>query len=417
MYVSLFQSALPLPTVPAVTLPSSSSGQQPLAGAAATSEKSDVSSSAPVQVDVHHHAQPQPQPQQQQQGTLRRHVQTTESAAAATGLNRSDLNEEEKENLHRNTNDSSDSATPASEGINMEMQEDVATGAQQAPLRKKGKSSSLRRADSGSGPQHKRFSHHEKPFATRKASMPATTVSSLIVSSSSSSATAQNPPPPITSPVPGSSSLSTTSFSSRETTSPPTSTRSGSYSRTVRNGGASGSAAADCLETAATAAAATNLSSSDAVAVTPTPMPGAASAAGLRPRLPAAEAKPESQQGVMLPEKEEYRIELRKDEKRGLGITVAGYVCEKGEPRETRSNTSSIALPFSKSNLAYHARLNRLRGIRAIFVRNMCLSRVPNRARRTPSDLPASQPATLLHSTDWLCGGGEGWLSQVSQES
>ena len=34
---------------------------------------------------------------------------------------------------------------------------------------------------------------------------------------------------------------------------------------------------------------------------------------------------------VMLPEKEEYRIELFKDERRGLGITVAGYVCEKGE--------------------------------------------------------------------------------------
>ena len=31
----------------------------------------------------------------------------------------------------------------------------------------------------------------------------------------------------------------------------------------------------------------------------------------------------------VLPEKEEYQIELRKDEK-GLGITVAGYICEKG---------------------------------------------------------------------------------------
>ena len=34
---------------------------------------------------------------------------------------------------------------------------------------------------------------------------------------------------------------------------------------------------------------------------------------------------------LMLPEKEEYRIELFKDERRGLGITVAGYVCEKGK--------------------------------------------------------------------------------------
>ena len=32
----------------------------------------------------------------------------------------------------------------------------------------------------------------------------------------------------------------------------------------------------------------------------------------------------------VLPEKEEYKIELEKDEK-GLGITVAGYICEKGK--------------------------------------------------------------------------------------
>ena len=31
-----------------------------------------------------------------------------------------------------------------------------------------------------------------------------------------------------------------------------------------------------------------------------------------------------------LPEKEEYQIELRKDTN-GLGITIAGYVCEKGK--------------------------------------------------------------------------------------
>ena len=30
-----------------------------------------------------------------------------------------------------------------------------------------------------------------------------------------------------------------------------------------------------------------------------------------------------------LPEKEEYKIELKKDSN-GLGITIAGYVCEKG---------------------------------------------------------------------------------------
>ena len=36
----------------------------------------------------------------------------------------------------------------------------------------------------------------------------------------------------------------------------------------------------------------------------------------------------------ILPEKEEYRIELEKDEK-GLGITVAGYICEKGKKNRT----------------------------------------------------------------------------------
>ena len=40
---------------------------------------------------------------------------------------------------------------------------------------------------------------------------------------------------------------------------------------------------------------------------------------------------PTLQEGLLLPEKEEYRIELFKDERRGLGITVAGYVCEKGK--------------------------------------------------------------------------------------
>ena len=32
----------------------------------------------------------------------------------------------------------------------------------------------------------------------------------------------------------------------------------------------------------------------------------------------------------VLPEKEEYKIELKKDGN-GLGITIAGYVCEKGK--------------------------------------------------------------------------------------
>ncbi len=37
-----------------------------------------------------------------------------------------------------------------------------------------------------------------------------------------------------------------------------------------------------------------------------------------------------SEEVSYLPEKEEYQLELNKDDK-GLGITVAGYVCEKGE--------------------------------------------------------------------------------------
>ena len=45
---------------------------------------------------------------------------------------------------------------------------------------------------------------------------------------------------------------------------------------------------------------------------------------------------PTLQEGLMLPEKEEYRIELFKDERRGLGITVAGYVCEKGKGGRSR---------------------------------------------------------------------------------
>ena len=37
---------------------------------------------------------------------------------------------------------------------------------------------------------------------------------------------------------------------------------------------------------------------------------------------------------MVLPEKEEYKIEIIKDDK-GLGITVAGYVCEKGKAKIT----------------------------------------------------------------------------------
>ena len=40
-----------------------------------------------------------------------------------------------------------------------------------------------------------------------------------------------------------------------------------------------------------------------------------------------------------LPEKEEYQIELRKDNN-GLGITIAGYVCEKG--KHTRISTHNF---------------------------------------------------------------------------
>ena len=37
----------------------------------------------------------------------------------------------------------------------------------------------------------------------------------------------------------------------------------------------------------------------------------------------------------VLPEKEEYKIELKKDGN-GLGITIAGYVCEKGKKIEKK---------------------------------------------------------------------------------
>ena len=50
---------------------------------------------------------------------------------------------------------------------------------------------------------------------------------------------------------------------------------------------------------------------------------------------------PTLQEGMMLPEKEEYRIELFKDERRGLGITVAGYVCEKGKAARGRFGSGS----------------------------------------------------------------------------
>ena len=51
----------------------------------------------------------------------------------------------------------------------------------------------------------------------------------------------------------------------------------------------------------------------------------------LRPANSAIQPTLQQDVELMLPEKEEYRIELFKDERRGLGITVAGYVCEKGK--------------------------------------------------------------------------------------
>ena len=42
------------------------------------------------------------------------------------------------------------------------------------------------------------------------------------------------------------------------------------------------------------------------------------------------EGEGEAEQPMVLPEKEEYQITLHKGDK-GLGITVAGYICEKGE--------------------------------------------------------------------------------------
>ena len=44
---------------------------------------------------------------------------------------------------------------------------------------------------------------------------------------------------------------------------------------------------------------------------------------------PEATSLPIGNNPETLPEKEEYKIELKKDSN-GLGITIAGYVCEKG---------------------------------------------------------------------------------------
>ena len=54
---------------------------------------------------------------------------------------------------------------------------------------------------------------------------------------------------------------------------------------------------------------------------------------------------------AVLPEKEEYKIELKKDGN-GLGITIAGYVCEKG--RETQkyflySKNIAVGLKYAVS--------------------------------------------------------------------
>ena len=49
---------------------------------------------------------------------------------------------------------------------------------------------------------------------------------------------------------------------------------------------------------------------------------------------------------AVLPEKEAYTIELQKDEK-GLGITVAGYICEKGILLDIRSKTRKLNFFFA----------------------------------------------------------------------
>lgn len=46
-------------------------------------------------------------------------------------------------------------------------------------------------------------------------------------------------------------------------------------------------------------------------------------------RLVSSSPSSSSSSSLVIPEKETYDIELTKDEN-GLGITVAGYVCEKG---------------------------------------------------------------------------------------
>jgi hypothetical protein len=276
------------------------------------------SSQSPVQVDVHHHVH-----QVDNRQLMMRHVQTMESVGTELNRLHSD-DEEEKENMARTrTKNNGEVKTEVTEeNLSSAMAAtavSAATALQHLPpslsssqqqQRRKGKSSSLRRSESGGlqqqQQQQQQKRQEQKAALTRKASMPTTSMS-LIVSSSQ-----QQPLPP-----PGSSSMSTTSFSSRDNSPPTGTSRSGSSRKRLRNG-----RGGDVL------------SSSDADVEAGSghlPKPeqvndGGQNQLGLKLFM----SRCSRLQDLMLPEKEEYKIELRKDERRGLGITVAGYVCEKG---------------------------------------------------------------------------------------
>jgi hypothetical protein len=59
---------------------------------------------------------------------------------------------------------------------------------------------------------------------------------------------------------------------------------------------------------------------------------------------------PPSPSDQVIPEKEVYDIELNKDGK-GLGITVAGYVCEKGQQSEIKNNRKKEVFKLTKNHL------------------------------------------------------------------
>ncbi len=69
-----------------------------------------------------------------------------------------------------------------------------------------------------------------------------------------------------------------------------------------------------------------------------------------------------------LPEKEEYQVELAKDDK-GLGITVAGYVCEKGE-EDTVPTGLSVETDNNTKNVIYYNAL--LYGFFSYFSEDLC---------------------------------------------